>query len=310
MEPQPDTYVDANLREHLSDLLYLVGLRGGGDAFVYVLFEHKSFPDRMVAFQLLRYLVRIWERAFRSGEQLRPIMPVVVYHGRFRWTIGEEFHDLVEVPKELRPYTPNYRYRLCDLTGYSDEEIKGEVALRAMMLLLKHILVGDVGEHLTEIVLLATEQMRGTGLDYLEAILRYVAVAGQGVTEEDIKQAVEEALQLEGGEVVATLAQKWIEQGIMQGMERGLKQGIKQGLAQGLERGQEEGKRYGLLKAIQMGLEFKFGAEGLRLYPEVRQIKDVGMLEALSDSIRLVSNPEELRSIYHDALLGDNGHKD
>lgn len=50
-----DSFVDAELRRHYSDLLYRVRLRDGGDAFVYILFEHKSGPDKWVAFQLLRY---------------------------------------------------------------------------------------------------------------------------------------------------------------------------------------------------------------------------------------------------------------
>jgi predicted transposase/invertase (TIGR01784 family) len=53
-ERLPDSFVDPELREHFSDLLYRVKLKRGGDAFVYVLMEHKSSPDNTVAFQLLR----------------------------------------------------------------------------------------------------------------------------------------------------------------------------------------------------------------------------------------------------------------
>ncbi len=51
-----DSFVDADLRAHRADLLYRVQLRDGRGAYAYVLFEHKSTPDRWVAFQLLRYL--------------------------------------------------------------------------------------------------------------------------------------------------------------------------------------------------------------------------------------------------------------
>jgi hypothetical protein len=37
-----DSFVDPELQEHFSDLLYRVRLKRGGTAFVYVLFEHKS----------------------------------------------------------------------------------------------------------------------------------------------------------------------------------------------------------------------------------------------------------------------------
>ncbi|MBV8806204.1 MAG: Rpn family recombination-promoting nuclease/putative transposase, partial [Sinobacteraceae bacterium] len=51
--------MDEELREHLSDVLFRVQLKTGGDAFAYVLVEHKSVPDPGARLQLLRYVVRI-----------------------------------------------------------------------------------------------------------------------------------------------------------------------------------------------------------------------------------------------------------
>jgi len=81
-----DSFIDEDLRQHFSDLLYRVRLKGGGDAFVYVLFEHKSAPDKWTAFQLLRYEVKIWETERRKGTESLPlIFPLVFYHGQERW---------------------------------------------------------------------------------------------------------------------------------------------------------------------------------------------------------------------------------
>jgi len=51
---------------------------------------------------------------------------------------------------------------------------------------------------------------RQTALEYLETILRYVSQASDEITEETLRQAVEEAFP-EGGEVMSTLAEKWVE---------------------------------------------------------------------------------------------------
>jgi len=51
-----DSFVDRSLREHFSDILGRVKLKDGTDVYVYVLMEHKSYPDRLTAFQLLRYI--------------------------------------------------------------------------------------------------------------------------------------------------------------------------------------------------------------------------------------------------------------
>jgi len=80
-----DSFVDETLQEHFSDLLYEVRLLDGRDAYVYVLFEHKSYADPLAAFQVLRYMVRVWDYGLRQRAQLWPIVPVVVYHGAARW---------------------------------------------------------------------------------------------------------------------------------------------------------------------------------------------------------------------------------
>ena len=51
-----DSFVDQALSEHYSDLLYSVKLHNGQPGFVYVLFEHKSYPEPRIALDLNKYL--------------------------------------------------------------------------------------------------------------------------------------------------------------------------------------------------------------------------------------------------------------
>ncbi|MCS7039401.1 MAG: hypothetical protein NZP34_07350 [Caldilineales bacterium] len=92
------------------------------------------------------------------------------------------------------------------------------------------------------------------------------------------------------------------QEGLEEGLEQGLKQGLEQGLAQGLERGRQEGLaeglRIGLLQAIGLVLEMRFGAAGVQLLPEIAAISDVGVLQRVFEQLRVVSTPEELRAVY------------
>ncbi|MUH01338.1 hypothetical protein F7734_57345 [Scytonema sp. UIC 10036] len=65
-----------------------------------------------------------------------------------------------------------------------------------------------------------------------------------------------------------------------------------------INQGIQQERQRGLLSAIELGLELKFGNEGLRLLPEISQIKDVEVLEAIKAGLRTVDNLNELRSIY------------
>ena len=66
----------------------------------------------------------------------------------------------------------------------------------------------------------------------------------------------------------------------------------------GIEKGIKQGIKEGLLKGVKLGLELKFGTEGLKIYPEIEEIDDVDVLEAISEAIRSAKNIEEIKEIY------------
>jgi predicted transposase/invertase (TIGR01784 family) len=90
LELQKDSFIDDELRDSYSDMLYSIRLSGrlsGQDGEpiegqVYLLLEHKSQSDPMTCFQMLRYIVRIWEQRLRKGQSLCPVFPLVIYHGQ------------------------------------------------------------------------------------------------------------------------------------------------------------------------------------------------------------------------------------
>lgn len=59
LELRKDSFIDRDLQQPFSDLLYQLSLRQGAKVFVYTLLEHKSSVEPLTSFQLLRYKVRI-----------------------------------------------------------------------------------------------------------------------------------------------------------------------------------------------------------------------------------------------------------
>ncbi len=82
------------------------------------------------------------------------------------------------------------------------------------------------------------------------------------------------------------------------GIQKGLEQGLEQGLQQGRTEGQTAGLRQGLLAGIELGLELKFGTDGLRLLPEIQQIPDLAVIEAVHAAIKDAQTLDELRQVY------------
>jgi predicted transposase/invertase (TIGR01784 family) len=147
-----DSFIDEQLREHFSDLLYRVELREGGSAYVYVLLEHKSYPDPWVCLQLLRYLLRIWELEVKQdAKQLTPVIPLVLHHGRGRWTVKRQLAGLFTHLKGFEAYLPDFHYELCDVTQQEDQAIQGQVQLRVALLLFKYIFRPELHDRLPAI---------------------------------------------------------------------------------------------------------------------------------------------------------------
>ena len=74
--------------------------------------------------------------------------------------------------------------------------------------------------------------------------------------------------------------------------EEGLQEGRREGLQQGI--------RQGVLDAIAFGLDLRFGAEGLRLLPEIATLPSLSLLRAVQEHLKTAQTPEELRRIYRD----------
>ncbi len=64
-----DSFIDKDLKELYSDLLFQVSLRDNSVGYVYILLEHKSYQEPSTAFHLLRYMVKIWEMSLKRRER-------------------------------------------------------------------------------------------------------------------------------------------------------------------------------------------------------------------------------------------------
>ncbi len=76
-------------------------------------------------------MVEIWNAKIEKTNQLPVIIPLVVYHGKDGWNIKPTLEEMIsgyeELPRDVRAHIPNYKYLLYDLSGYTDEQIKGGV---------------------------------------------------------------------------------------------------------------------------------------------------------------------------------------
>ena len=275
-----DSFVEKELRQHFSDLLYTVRYQEGV-LYLYLLFEHKSYPDPWTGLQLLRYLVRIWEQHRKQhpkNRQLPAVVPLVLYHGRQKWRLSDRFSSLiVQNDEELLPFIPDFRWRVHDLSALSDEEIRGGVFDRITLLLLRHIFDPDLHSRLPGILSLLREAgEKQDALEMLEVLLRYVVRATKTFDEDAVREVLDRSGV--GEDFMQNFIDKYIEQG------------RNQGISQGISRGQLEGLR----EAVMDILEVRFGSIASGIRKKISTCADLKRLKEVHRQAVLIGSPDEL----------------
>ncbi|MBR8536739.1 Rpn family recombination-promoting nuclease/putative transposase [Carboxylicivirga sediminis] len=118
LEYDPTEYVDQELAPYFKDISCNM-LFGHTDIKVSLLYEHKSYPDKNIHLQLLRYILNVWENQVANKQKLTPVLTMVFYHGKRKWTDS----GFVQVPEVLKRFVPLFDYALFDTKDIEDHAI-------------------------------------------------------------------------------------------------------------------------------------------------------------------------------------------
>ncbi|MCG5102675.1 Rpn family recombination-promoting nuclease/putative transposase [Oceanobacillus sp. APA_J-5(13-2)] len=254
---EKDSFINKELEENYSDLLFSTAI-AGKKGYVYFLFEHKSYADQTVTFQLLKYMAELWDAKMRK-ENLKtvpPVIPLVLYHGKSNWDTPDKLSKLIanydDLPPEICHFIPNYQFLLFDFTDYLDEEIKGEARVRIVITMLRDIRKAETIQELLEVMdktifYLRELEDKQAGIEYFETMLHYIFSAATNVTRGNMDEISKKIKQNypEGSGIMMSLADMLREEG------------KKEGKKQGVEEGKREMKEILVKNSIEKGLDFR-----------------------------------------------------
>ncbi|PAC35481.1 Rpn family recombination-promoting nuclease/putative transposase [Caldifermentibacillus hisashii] len=283
--------VNQEFKDYFSDLVFRVVI-SGKEGYISFLFEHKSYPDKAIAIQLLKYMAEIWEMKMKKEEvsELPIVIPLVVYHGKSKWRfplhLGGFLNGFEEMPQNVKEYLPNFHYLLYDLSDYSDEEIKGNAQLRIMLKLLRDVFTKSTEEFLRSFYeashALQEIEDKQKGIEFFEITLRYVFNDVRDLTKKDMEQIVQqiETTFPEGSEVAMTLADILREEGMQEGLQKGRQEGVQ-----------------ALSKIALQQLTDKYGTLPEDLKENIRQA-DLATLETILQNIFKYQNIDEVKKFF------------
>ncbi|HYI69610.1 MAG TPA: Rpn family recombination-promoting nuclease/putative transposase [Skermanella sp.] len=258
------SFVDNTLTPSWTDRLFSVSLRDGGSILVYILLEHKSYPDAKTPLQVLGYMVEIWQRLVaRDPSMMRslpPIVPLVFYHGRSGWKVPTSIVDCLDADHGLAEYLRDLRYYVRNIAHIPDGELSADPEVRSGLLSLKHVYRGGLDpEPLLQTILSGLRD----GSPFEEQVIRYMLEMYPLITIDLLVRVTRRVKPHRERDMVSLAAQEWIRQGRAEG--------IAEGIAKGEARGEAKGEVKGKIEGILIALEARFGSVPADVEARVRQ---------------------------------------
>ncbi|MGI6394141.1 MAG: Rpn family recombination-promoting nuclease/putative transposase [bacterium] len=248
---QSTSHVDDSLRSHLSDFVIKIKTKEDDDVDLYFLFEHKSYKDKDILWQLLKYQYLMLEEDFKAKRKFRIIIPVVFYHGHGKWNLKKSFSESFDVPRYFRRHTLNFEYFLYDTKDFDlsqGERFGNNPHLMSAMWFMKQY--GKMNNEKFRIVI---RFMKNSGMswrdDWVYIVIWYFMMTNE-VDKNEAMTIITEEFGDEAEEMMPSLGKKIYNEG----KEKGILVGIEQGIEKGIQKGRQEGRQEGIEKGIQRGV--------------------------------------------------------
>jgi len=223
LELDKTEYIDNKLKTNYSDIVYNCKFGNSINIKISLLFEHKSYPETYPHFQLLGYMLRIWEIQIKQKQELTPIIPIIFYHGEKKRKKKSFKNYFENIDSDLLKFIPNFDYELIDVSKYSDDkiiELFNSLQLQIGILLMKNIyneqkIIQQISKFFAEVnKLLQTEQ----GEQFFETIISYLYYATNLETDKIIEQM--RTISPKAGEKFISTAMRLKTEGIETGIKK------------------------------------------------------------------------------------------
>ncbi len=220
LQLEKESYVDVDLRETISDLLFSVDFNKR-KGYLYLLVEHQSTPKKFMPFRVLRYIFEIMDHHLKAvdNSQLPVIYPQIFYTGKKLYNYSTDIFDLFGEDKELAKNILLQPYQLIDLSQESDDSLNKFLFYGTIARAMKHIRDADFTitiENLSDDL----HQLKKHGYDQLvQVLISYAFSAGEIPDEKRFIKILNQKLSINEGDIM-TLADKYRQEGGKKGGRR------------------------------------------------------------------------------------------
>ena len=138
----PNTFVDEDLKLLQSDILFKATI-SGEEAYLYVLAEHQSQPDKLMPFRLVQYMTKIWDFHIKQTGDASPlplpaILPLIFFTGKGKYTAAHTIWDLCGNQAELMKRIWEAPFQVINVNTISDEVLTSHKWSGTLEFIMRH----------------------------------------------------------------------------------------------------------------------------------------------------------------------------
>lgn len=224
-----ESYVDEELKEQLTDVVYRASINSGGKGYIYTLLEHQSTAIPLMPLRIVKYQIAIIENhklQFPDDPKLPVVFPLIFYHGTDSpYPYSLNFLDLFHEPELMAEYFAR-NTNIVDLTQISDEAIKQHKIISLLEYTQKHIrdrdfllLFDEIKDLLNKVCNYLTPIDQH--LVYLNGFFTYLFSEANISNKSEFISKLETIDIIKEHKTMGTLAQHFEAQGIQKSIEKG-----------------------------------------------------------------------------------------
>ena len=199
--------------------------------------EEKYMPLRVISYDGSAYRAQLLKNQETEKREQKPypVITLVLYFGISHWNHGKTIHEVLDIPKELKPFVSDYRINVIEVAYLKPEEIekfRSDFRLLADFFVQKRLKGRYIPPNLP--------------VKHVDEFLKLLSVMVGDKRYQEIIEEMNKDISDKGGKNMCEIYDQIEQQGIQKGIEQGIERGIEQGI--------EQGKKESIISLFQKGL--------------------------------------------------------
>lgn len=223
-----ETFLDEDMKESATDVLYSTKLIAGGAAYLYMLCENEGRIKQDLPIRFLEIQCQIYRMHLKQhpNTPLPIVYPILIYSGVPKWNAPLGLGEMYGEHHALAHALAHERCLFIDVIRIPDPVMRQQQWAGLMTFVMKHRKMRDFAAFM-EAVLSQLNKLEGTntlGRELGRTVLYYIVETTGFDNRERFTELCRTYLSENLKGDIMTIAESWVQDGMQKGMQKGMQQ--------------------------------------------------------------------------------------